>query len=72
MDSDDDYLYDASDSGNESPEAEESEDDEEDIMSITGEIPGSLKESFLIVNFVLGNLLKNDFMLNPSKSQKGY
>jgi len=32
MDSDDDYLYDASDSGNESPEAEESEDDEEDIM----------------------------------------
>jgi len=44
MDSDDDYLYDATDSGNESPEGEESEGEQDDDFGMDiglGEEPGS-------------------------------
>jgi hypothetical protein len=35
MDSDDDYLYDATDSGNESPEGEEDEEDHVRVLSLS-------------------------------------
>merc|ERR1719348_934155 len=44
MDSDDDYLYDATDSGNESPDEEESEGEQEDDFGMDiglGEEPGT-------------------------------
>jgi hypothetical protein len=35
MDSEDEYLYDATDSGNESPEGEEEEEDHVNLLSTT-------------------------------------